>query len=817
MIRNKTIYLSIIFVCASFAAAYSQTIKGYTKDEIKEYSTKVEDQVRFLEYLLNTIGSSETQPRDKDVVIRESYLKIFRDGLVQVEDDLLLDRKVVTNKDVTSYMKDIEFFYKDVNFKFKIREVKANQMDNGEVYFVASLDRTLTGTGINGEKIANTKPRFIEVNLDDKTQELKIASIYTTKVSRDEELQEWWGALSLHWQNYFRDKFSLTEYDSINLNQLYQFVEVDSLDISGTDSLLDLSPLEAMRSLKYVNLSNTQITELGPISNVTFLEYLDVSNTPTSDIQFIKYSDRLKYLDISATQITDINELVNLKSLRSVRAEKTPIMSFAALNEFDSLKSLYISESGFNNAENIKELKALEYLDISNNYLINFSSLNQLESLKVLDLSGTNIQDLSPLEPLQNLEVVDLKGTEVKDLGSISGKPQLNKVLADQTQLSVAAADNFIRTNSKVLLIHHVKDLESWWSGLSDAWKAALKEANPGITGDNPSVEVLTQTIGLEQLDISGAGIESLNPVTRFVKLKSIDFSDNPVTELIPLSEVKTLTHIVGKNTEIKDVAPLKSNEALLEIDLDGSPVESILGLAELPKLEYINVNGARIFEEEVPEMMVQKPNLTIVYRTDELTAWWEGLDSDWKEILVRQYSLSESPSTKELHALTEKPSLSFERVTVVDIQPLTAFVNLRALSVFDAPLRNIDPLRELKLLKDLKISQVPVVDFSPVAVLSQLESLDISNTGIEDLDPLANLMNLKVLNMSGTNLKNLKGLEGLIALEELDVASTNLRSLRPIEGLPNLKKLSCFNTRINSRSVENFKESNPQCEVRYY
>lgn len=816
MIRNKKIYLGFILTLFSLQGI-AQDIKGYTKAEIEDYAAKVEDQVRFLEYLLNTVGSSETQPRDKDVVIRESYLKIFRDAQVQVEDDLLLDRKVVTNKDVTAYMKDIEFFYQDVNFKFKVRDVKPKQKENGDVFFVASLDRTITAIGINGEKITNTKPRFVEVNLDAKSQELKIASIYTTKVSRDEELTEWWGVLNPHWQDYFRQRFELSEFDSIDVEQLYRFVSVDSLDISGTDSLLDLSAMEAMRALKYVNLSNTQITELGPISNVTFLEYLDVSNTPTSDIQFIKYSDRLKYLDISETKITNIDELVNLKSLRSVKAEKTPILSFATLNEFDSLKSLYISQSGFNNTENIKELKKLENLDISDNYIINFGALSELESLKNLNLTNTNIQDLYPLDSLENLEVVNLTNTQVSNLSALEGKETLTKVLADQSKLSVPAADNFIRKNPKVLLIHHVKDLESWWAGLSDPWKARLKEVNPAISSDNPSVEILTQTIGMEDLDLSGAGVESLNPVTRFVKLKTIDFSDNSVTDLISLSEVKTLEKIVGHNTQVKDIDPIKSNEELTHLDLDGSPVESILDLSKLNKLTYLNVNASQILESEVPQLLIQMPKLTIVYRTEELNSWWTALDPAWKDIFQSQHKLSAEPTTVELHLMTEKQSLSFERISIRDVQPLTAFVNLRSLVIFDAPLTDITPIHELSLLEHLKISQVPVTDFCPVGELQLLTTLDISNTGIEDLTPLAKLHDLKKLNISGTNLKTLKGLEGLNSLEELDVASTNLRSLRPIEGLPNLKMLSCFNTRLNSRTVDKFKASNPTCEVRFY
>lgn len=816
MIRIKKAFLAFTFLLLS-SAGFSQTIKGYSKDEIDEYSTKVEDQVRFLEYLLNTIGSQETSARDKDVVIRESYLKIFRDGLVQIEDDLLLDRKVVTNKDVTSYLKDIEFFYKDINFKFKIRGVKPNQKEDGQVYFVVSLDRTITAVGTQGEKISNTKPRFVEINLQDKSGELKIVSVYTTKVSRDEELIEWWGSINPNWKAYFKERFGLAQYDSVDLDQLYRFVSVDSLDISGTDSLLDLSPMEALRQLKFVNLSNTLITELAPISNVTFLEDLNVSNTPTSDIQFIKYSDKLKRLNISNTQISDISLLPNLKSLKSLEAEKTPIKSFAVLNQFDSLERLILPQSGFNNAENIAQLKNLKELDLSNNYIINWALFKNLTSLVYLNLSNTNIQDLSPMTGLNQLESIDLTKTPISDISPLNKKANLKKILVDETELSVLAADNFSRNNPTVLLIHHVKDLTFWWDNLSPNWMQVLKKTNPNLIGSNPTVEVLTETIGMTTLDLSNSGIESLNPITRFIKLEKLDFSGNPIQDLISLSEVKTLIEIKGKNTQVEDISPIRQNENLVRIDLESSPITSILDVTALPNLEYINVNEGSIFPEEVPEILLKKPALTIVYRTAELQKWWESLEPSWKGIFRRQNSLPEEPTTDELHRMTSVPNLSFESLSIGDVSPLTAFINLRSLTLFDDPIGDISPISELKLLETLTISQVPVVNFSGISQLPKLTKLNISNTGIEDLTALSALLNLTYLNISGTNLKTLKGLEPLINLEELDVASTNLRSLKQIEGLINLKKLSCFNTRLTTRSVDTFKKVNPNCEVRFY
>lgn len=818
MIRIKGLSIGIFLVFWAVFGLQAQTIKGYTKEQISDFSSKVEDQILFLEFLLNTVGNAETSARDKDVIIRESYLKIFRDAKVQVEDDLLLDRKVVTNKDVTAYLKDIEFFYKNVQFKFKIREVKPGQKENGEVFFLASLDRTITASGLNGEKISNTKPRFVEINLQDNSQELKIVSIYTTKVSRDEELKTWWNGLSDSWKSYFKGRFQLAETDSADLDMLYRFVSIDSLNLSGNRAIKSLSPLSELRDLKVVDISNTQIQDLGPISNVTFLESLNISNTPTSDIQFIKYSDRLRFLDISNTQVDSIAELINLKNLISLKIQKAPIASFSVINEFQNLEELDLRESGFNNAENIKSLKKLKKLNLSRNYLINFSALQGLEAMQILDLSETNIQDLSPLSGMADLEILDITQTPVGDLNPLANLQKLKKVSADQTQITPLAADNFVRSHPGILLIHHVKDLESWWDALSVAWKEVLKKINPQITSNQPSIEVLTQTVMVTDLNLDASGIATLNPITRFVNLSSVSFSDNPlVDDLLPLSELKLLKKVVGKNTAVSDLSSIEEIQGLESIDLEGSKVKTILPVLNFPELTYLNVNGAEFFADEVPEVLIVKSGITLIYRTAELMTWWDEMSLEWRDLLRAKFSLPESPSTEQLHQLTSRSELVLERVGIQDLAPLQVFVNLRKLAVFDAPVSSITHISGLRLLTSLKLSRMPVIDFLPISGLAKLEELDISNTGIEVLDPIANLFELKKLNLSGTNLKVLKGLETLYALEELDVASTNLRSLKPLDGLNNLKKLICFNTRLTTRAVDAFKAIHPDCEVRFY
>ncbi|EOZ93645.1 Internalin A (LPXTG motif) [Indibacter alkaliphilus LW1] len=817
MIRNRTLFLLSLIFLGSAVHTFAQDIAGYSKSEVKDLGQKVEDQIKFLEYFFNTVGSKDTPARDKDVIIRESYMKIFRDGKVQVEDDLLLDRKVITNKDITAYLKDIEFFFKDANFKFKIREVKPFERDNGELSFLVSMDRTLEAVGLNKEKISNTKQRFVEVNVDKKSNELKIASMYTTKLSRDEELSEWWGSLSYTWESYFRSKIGLSEEDSVTLDHLYKISSIDSINLAGNQYVVDLEPIEALRDLKYIDISNTRITELNPISNVTFLTYLNIANTSTKDIQFIKYSDKLTILDISNTEIQDLSELGSLKQLHTLKAEKTPIMSFGILNSFESLRYLYLKESGFNNIENINELKDLKYLDISNNYLINFEMLNTLESLEEINLQETNIVDISPLAELPNLKVININQTEISDISPLNDKNALQRVYADRTRISEASADIFSRRNRRVLLMHHVENLQTWWEGLPEAWRLVLGEINPELKKSTPTVESLTYAIGVDSLDISGSAIMTLGPVLKFRKINHLNFDDTEIQDLAPLTDIRTLVSISGKNTKVKNLQPLANLSELVYLDFSKAEVATLTDLFGLKKLEYLNVDTAPIEENEVPEILELMPDLHLIYRTSILSSWWENLEDRWKSLMQSYFNASEEPDTETLHRWTSSSEFAIERAAISTLRPILVFVNLRELRIHNVPVTDFSTLGELELLRTLSITQSPFTDPSVLKSLRNLRVLDLSSTGVDDLRGMSELNELEELHLAGTNIKVLRGLESFRNLKVLDISNTNVRSLKQVQSLGSLEKLTCFNTRINRRTVDNFRKQNPGCEVLYY
>ena len=817
MTRNR--HIALFLSCLFFVSltANAQDLGGYNKNEIKDLSQKAQDQITFLEYFLNTLGSSETPARDKDVIIRESYKKIFRDGKVQVEDDLLLDRKVITNKDVPAYLKDIEFFFEEAAFKFKIREVKPFLRDNGELSFLVSMDRTLTATGLNKEKITNTKPRFVEINVDKKSNELKIASIYTTKLSRDQELQDWWKGLSYTWTSYLKESIGLMEEDSVTLDHLYKIAAIEKIDFSDNEYVQDLAAIEALRDLKEIDISNTKILDLKPISNVTFLTRLNISNTPTEDIQFIKYSDRLEHLDISGTQIKDIAELENLKSLKSLRIVGTPVESYEVLNAYSTLTALDVSNSTFTNLENINALSNLEKLDLSGNYLTNFDQIASLTNLKELNLQGTNVTDISPVGALPQLAWINFNQTGVSSLVPLNNKPALRNVYADGTGVSEAEAEEYSKNNRLVLLIHHTESLQSWWESLPQEWKNALIVIDSRLNVPKPTVETLASLVIKDSLDLSDSKIISLNPILKFRMLQELKFDNTEVSDLSPLSELKTLTFVSGRGTKVKSLEPLSNLGGIKTLNFEAAPVSTFLPLTGLSNLTYLNIDRSDIKDSDIPQFLLASPKVNVIFRSDSLNAWWTGLDDAWKGVFKSQFGQGDTePNAETLHVWTAKPELSVNGASIENLKPLAIMVNLRRLSVDNVSMSDVSHVADLQLLESLKISHAPVVDFSALPALRELKALDLSYTGISDLRVLATMSTLESLLLTGNNVKVLRGREGMFNLKHLDIAGTNVSSLKPVQGL-SLTRLVCFNSGLKQKAVDAFKKLNPDCEVRFY
>ncbi len=795
-----------MLICPVLASAQE------AKVDVKKHEQKVRDMVAFLEYVLNTVGSGTTSARDKDVLITESYTKIFRDSKVQVEDDLVEKRNVITNKDVQAYLKDVDFFYDDLKFEFTIKDIQGKVNANDRLFYKVSLLRNIQGTTVEGKLVNNTIPRYIEINFDPKDQDLKIVSIYTNEFDEKGALQNWWKSLSFEWQSIFQRRLNIT--DSVDLAAIKNISSIESLDLSGNQYITDIEPLTQLSSLQILNLSRTNISDLAPIRNLTELLELDFSDTQLDDISALKYSDKLTRLKFSQTPVSDISVLERMTRLEQLDISETPVSDFEVLGNLTSLKNLSVEGTDIDNLSPVDSLTNLTDLNVSRTLVENVGPLRGLKNLAVLNLDSTKVSFINPLSELTKLRILHANSTLITDLNALQELPHIERIYCDQTKINRAMADAFMASRKGVLVIYDSKDLKGWWSSLSVAWQKVLRDA--AGTGSSPTNEELAKITNLDSINVSDNGlINDIDALDRLQKLQSIIVRGTPIKSLLPLQEHKLIRTLDISNTSVTDISMVKRFSNLTILKADNSQIENLEALTGLRSLKLIYADRTAVNDGQVREFLSRNPECLVVYKTDSLRTWWGHLPDNWKDVFGRQLKFSDSPQKEELHRLTQLESLKFQDLPVDDLTPMNQFVRISELNFSGTAVNDLSPLSKIKSLKILKASNSPIRDLTPLFELPGLQHLDISNTAVEDLRPLGAVEALTELNCSGTQVSNLSPLENL-SLTNLDCSNTNVKKLEPLFGLP-LETLKCYNTRVSAKEVDKFKNKVPGCNVIYY
>ncbi len=778
------------------------------------HEQRVRDMVAFLEYFLNTVGDKETSNRDKDVIINESYTKIFRDAQVQIEDDLLEDRQSVINKDVVAYLKDVDFFFTDAGFKFDILKVEQLTRDNGKPFFRVEMNRSLDAISIEGKSVKNTQKRFIEVNLDEAKDDLRIASIYTTKISKDEELMAWWSELSYEWNKIF--KILLNTNDEINAAMLHEIAAIDSLNLSGNQYIFNIEPLYVLSNLRFLDISQTRIADLGPLRSTSTLETLIANQSEIYDLEYLKYLRNLSTLDVSNTRIRDIEVIDQFNSLTNLDLSGNYITDFQPLKGLKGLRSLDISSSALSSTHSLSEISGLTSLNLSNTLINNIDGLSGMPMLKELDVSKTDVAGLGALSGSQELEILNINQTRVKTIEPLAQLKKLKRIYCDNTEVTESEATSFMSRNKNVLVINNSQQVLQWWGKLDFDWQKALGTFIAG-NKQQPSKEDLVMLLNIDSLSLKKSGLNSSEPLTRFYKLRYLDISENNIRILDPLVNLDKLETLKVSNTSVENVLPLKNLKNLSYLDMSGTRVSDIYLLSYLRNLQYLNVDNANVSWEAIKEFHTEQPSCSIIFDSNYLSNWWQKLSEDWKEVFRKNNDFQGAPDALMLHRIIAQDQVTIDQVVINNLKPLWDFLSLKALYISNSSLSDLTSLPALVHLEVLECKQLPLENIAPIGSLSSLRELNISNTATDDLRPLATLSKLEVLNCSGTNVSNLRGLENLVSLSKLDCSNTRVNRLDQIFGLDNLNELSCYNTRLNQRDISGFQSVNPDCKIIYY
>ena len=850
---KKTATLLMLFISLTLGAQAQKL----SKEEVARYEKEVKSLISYLEETLNFIGDSATMQQEKEIVFTESWSKIFIDDKVQVEDDLDVNRKTPINKDVQAYLKDIDFFFKRAHFKFDVQSIANSTRDDGSTYFKVTMSRQIKALTINDENVDNIKKRFVEVNLDRQNSSLKIASIYTTKINEKEELHNWWNSLSMNWKTRLGQGVKL--YDSIPMESVgmisgtdfmasypsidplsgdtvlkdksfkNDMAELDSklkliaqkqqVDISGIREIISIEPLSQLSDLTWLDISGTSVDDISPLRNANKLKVLRANSTFIEDLSPLKYEVTLEELEVGNTSVNDISVLRSLRNLTKLNLSNTMVSRLTELKNCPNLNILNLGGCKISNIIPLQDLTQLKNVDISNTAVRDLSPLSHLKDLQSLNISGTAVVQLHALSSLENLREVYCSQTNISDLSPLKSNKKLSKIYCDKSKIGDAEASAFTIDNPFTLVIFDTEALKNWWNELPIYWKAVFsKQIN---INSEPTTEQLHQIINMQELDLTGNSyIQNLMPISRLTNLKKLNVSNTEIASLFAIQSLTNLEFLDLQGTYINSLEHLKDMTNLKQLNISDTPINDLTPLVNDNSIQVIMANNTRIDRRAVNALKENQRQVTVVYRSEQLQQWWNGLDEIWKAIFRNEFNLAnyEMPDETEMHQIADLSQLTIgTEFPIVTLAPLADFVWLERLTINNQSIRDLEPLANKEYLKELNAQNTPISSLKPLEGDNMLEILNIENTQISDLGPLSKMTNLVTLNAAGTGVKSLKPLQNLNNLESLFVNNTSVKSLSPIENLPKLKLLKVYNTKVRNKTIETLQMKRLDLNIIYY
>ncbi len=833
----------LIWLCSLPGQTFAQSLLQ-DSTRMHRYKEEAAGLVRFFQFTLNTLGDPSTPAREKDILIQDSYLKMFQDPDVQIEDDLVPNRSVVTNKDVQAYLKDVDFFFRQVQFEFTDIQVEHRVNEEGDLFFVVSLLRFLDGITIDGDSLRNSQQRYVEINLDEENRVLKIASMYTTRLGEVDALVEWWDNLDMFWKSRWGKDFFV--YDSLPLLSLYEerpFLSLrDSIrkrnvspfeqhTDSGVVHVGDLSIFNAEQAqpqgnelatnpepAKWPVLSESLVKELKLLVSQRALDLSGESGL--DDLTPLSMFKELRSLNISQTSVFDLSPLRNLTHLEFLNASQTDVRNLEPLRYATQLKELYLGHTRVTNDTGLERFANLRVLDLNHNSLTNLNHIGQLIALRDLSLNATFVKDVSALSSLTHLQRLALSDSWVEDLKGLSALKNLDLLFLERSPVrdlqpleSCLGLRQLFLDNTSISSLKPLQNLPVLTRVYCDSTLIGHQEAQAFMT-QRPDVLVIYESDRLldwwnqipgywKEIMRNAAGIEAFRvgreELQQMANVEKIDVSGHrEILSLKPLEVMPNLKWLDCSSTAIDNLDPLINLNDLEYLNCSNTNIQSLGPLSAMSRLQQLDVEGTLVESLDGLDGAIA---LKLLKADSTLIEWLHPLDSlaRLSAVFVDGTRVTDIEINRFLRA-RDQVLVIFESARLIqwwgDLSKewKSALANFG--SITDQP--DAESLHRLTQVSSLSFSDQPgLADLHALTVFRKLIHLQVESSMVRDLSPLVSMPQIQTLILSENPIIDLSPLASVRDLTHLQVDNTLVEELGPLESLRHLRILKCKGTAI--------------------
>jgi internalin A len=360
--------------------------------------------------------------------------------------------------------------------------------------------------------------------------------------------------------------------------------------------------------------------------------------------------------------------------------------------DFKDIKALDFKSKKLTDIAGLELCADLEELNLYGNYLTDISQLSNLRKLRVLDLSFDKVENLEPLSNLPSLEELNLYGNKVTDITPLLKLSKLKKLnlsnnnIIDFTPVSQMTSLTDLKLGYGKMFkppsFSNLKDLKVLNLAYNDIFNADF------IADLSPS---------LEDLELWGNNIKSINGISRLTNLKKLGLHDNNLSDINFLKDITWLEELnISSNKKLVDLTPLAGLTGLKKLNISELYIDDLSCLKGLVNLEDLNISHINTTPKKISDLRpIANLNKLQMFRAGE----------------------NEIESIKPLAGLTELVTLDLRRNKI----------------------RNIDALSNLSKLEKLNLSENKITDISPISNLEKLNEITVFKNEIKDFESFVN------------------------------------------------------------------------------
>src|SRR6056297_1992364 len=161
-------------------------------------------------------------------------------------------------------------------------------------------------------------------------------------------------------------------------------------------------------------------------SDVDEIISLTALSSNIDNLSGIEYLNNLEYLDFGNNQVSDISPLSNLTDLESLDFGDNQVSDISPLSNLTNLTHLYFGNNQVSDISPLSNLTNLIHLHLSNNQVSDISPLSNLTNLEYLGFWGNQVSEISPLSNLTNLTTLCFGNNQVSDISALVDNSGLN-------------------------------------------------------------------------------------------------------------------------------------------------------------------------------------------------------------------------------------------------------------------------------------------------------------------------------------------------------------------------------------------------------